>query len=106
MENVKRKKKKEREREKRHTTLGVEEHKGLVEGEGVVIRRSVRVVMTRHGLDDEGNETGEEASHQNRSDRPDEDLTADNDATQIHILFLLLLSRSQQPALLCLVQWP
>ena len=75
-----------------------------MEGEGVVIRRSVRAVMTGHGLDDEGNETDEEASDENRSDGPEEDLTADNDAAEIDILFLLLLSRSQEPALLSLVE--
>lgn len=65
------------------------------------------MVVTRYDLDDESDEPSQEGRYQKRPNRPDKDLTAHNDATQIHILrLLLLLARSQKPALLGLVQRP
>lgn len=102
-----RKKVRELKEVKGHTSLGVEEHEGLVECESVVIRRRVRVFVAGNSLDDEGYESGEERRDEQCSDRPYEDLAADNDATQIHVLLLLLLPRrTQKPALLGLVQRP
>ena len=90
-----------------HTSLGVEEHEGLVKSESVVIRRSVVVLMARDSLDDESDKTSEESRDEQGANCPNEDLTADDDAAQIHILLLLLLPRwSQKPALLGLIQRP
>ena len=90
-----------------HTALGVEEHESLVEGESVVVGRAGLVVVAGDGLDDEGYEAGEEGGDDEGSDRPEEDLAADDDAAEVHVLLLLLgLAGSQQPALLCLVQLP
>lgn len=48
-------------------------------------------MVAGHGFDDEGDESRQEARYQKRPHHPDEDLTADNDAPQIHVLLLLLL---------------
>lgn len=62
--------------------------------------------MARHRLDYQSDESGDKAAGYDRSDRPNEDLAADNDASEINVLLLLLLPRPQQPALLRLVQRP
>lgn len=78
-----------------------------MEGEGVVVGGRVFVVVAGDGFDDEGDEAGEDGGDEDCADGPDEDLAADDDATQIHVLLLLLLLRgTQQPALLRLVQRP
>lgn len=64
-------------------------------------------MVTRHCLDDEGDEARQKGGDQERPDCPHKDLTADNDASQIHILLLLLLPGGpQQPALLRFIQRP
>lgn len=77
-----------------------------MQGLGVVVGRRRRVVVARHRLYDEGDEAGDEAAGDDRSDRPNEDLAADDDASEIHVLLLLLLAWAEQPALLRLVQRP
>lgn len=97
---------KEQRRVRKVTSLAVEEHEGLVEGEGVVVRGWMGMVVAWHHLDDEGDEAGQEGRDKQSAHRPDEDLAADDDAAQIHVLLLLLLAGAQQPALLGLVQRP
>lgn len=77
------------------TSLGVEEHEGLVEGEGVIVRGIMGMVVPRHRLHDEGDEPGQKGRDEQRADCPDKDLAADDDAAQIHVLLLLLLARAQ-----------
>lgn len=86
--------------------MAVEEHESLVEGEGVVVRGGMGMVVARHHLDDEGDEAGQEGRDEQSAHRPDKDLAADDDAAQIHVLLLLLLAGAQQPALLGLVERP
>lgn len=76
-----------------------------MKGNGVIIRRRVLMVMSRDSLNDKGNEASNESREEKGSNGPDEDLAAHNDATQIHVLLLLLFGGSEEPALLCLVQW-
>ena len=50
-------------RERIITSLCVEEHEGLMEGKGVVIRSGVRVAVTaRHVLGDDDNEDQKDAN--------------------------------------------
>ena len=86
------------------TFLGVEEEEGLVEGDGVVILRRRRRVVTWHGLDDEGHESSNEESGEKASQDVAEELAAADHASKVHILLLLLLGRAQEPALLSLLQ--
>lgn len=98
-----------RRKEGVRTSLGIEEHEGLVEGERVVVGRGAGRVVARHRLDDEGDETGEEAASDDGADGPEEELAADDNASEIDILLLLLplVARPrQEPALLRLVQLP
>ncbi|GMN55571.1 hypothetical protein TIFTF001_024698 [Ficus carica] len=63
------------------------------------------MIVARDGLDDEGYEAGKEGGGDKSFDGPHENLPADDDAAQIHVLlFLLLLGGTQQPTLLRLVQ--
>jgi len=88
------------------TSLGVEEHQGLVKGERVVVGRRVFVVVARDRVHDKRDESGEECGEENRAHGPYEDLAADDDAAEIHVLLLLLFAGSQEPTLLRLVQGP
>lgn len=88
------------------TFLGVEEHECLVEGKSVVIRGRMGMSVAWYGLDNEGYEASQEGRDEKCADSPDEDLAADDDAAQIHVLLLLLLAGTQQPALLGLIEWP
>lgn len=75
--------------------------------ESIVIWRRVRVFVAWNSLDDECYESSKERRDEQCSNSPYKDLAADNDATQIHILLLLLLPRrTQKPALLGFVQRP
>jgi len=63
--------------------------------------------MARDKLDNQSDKSDEQSGGEDSTNGPDEDLTADNNATEIHILLLLLLlGWAQQPALLCLIQLP
>ncbi|MFS7919159.1 hypothetical protein Hanom_Chr03g00209531 [Helianthus anomalus] len=86
------------------TFLGIEEHESFVEGNCVIIGWRRAFVMPRHILHYDRNNPHDEGGCKNRPHRPDKDLTADDDATQIHIPLLLLFSGTQQPALLRLIQ--
>ncbi|URE02638.1 hypothetical protein MUK42_29279 [Musa troglodytarum] len=66
-------------------------------------------MMVGDGLDDEGDQAGERRSGDDGANGPQEDLAADDEATQIHVLLLLLAlvpGPSEEPALLSLVQLP
>lgn len=75
-----------------------------MEGECVVVRRRMLVVVARHSLDDQGDKSSEQSGGDNSTDGPDEDLAADDYTAEIDILFLLLLGRTKKPALLRLVE--
>ncbi|KAK8608594.1 hypothetical protein V6N13_024013 [Hibiscus sabdariffa] len=86
-------------------TLSIEEHERLVKCESVVIGWRLAVVMTWNRFHDQGDESGEKAGDEQGPDRPNKDLAADNDASEIDVpLLLLLLAGAKQPALLRLVQ--
>lgn len=88
------------------TSLGIEEHEGLAEGERVVVGRRMFVVVARDGVHNKRDESGKECGEENRADGPYEDLAADDDAAEIHVLLLLLFAGTQEPTLLRLVQGP
>lgn len=88
------------------TFLGIEEHESLIQRNSIIIRRRRAVVVAGDGLDNKCDKPNEETGGQNGPHRPKKDLAADDDATQIHVLLLLLLAWAQQPALLRLVQRP
>ena len=73
---------------------------------GIVIRRRVLMMVTRHGLHNECHEPSKESREQERPNGPHEYLAANNDASQIHVLLLLLLAGTKEPALLSLVEGP
>ncbi|KAJ0521849.1 hypothetical protein HanIR_Chr10g0475731 [Helianthus annuus] len=64
------------------------------------------LMMPRNSLNKQHNKPSNKPSSKQQSNRPNKDLTADNNTPKIHILLLLLFSRTQQPTLLRLIQPP
>lgn len=91
------------------TSLRVEEHERLVEGERVVVRGRAGPVVAGDGLDDEGDEPGQHGGGDDGADGPKKELAANDEAPQVHVLVLLrplVPGRGEEPALLRLIQLP
>lgn len=89
----------------RLTLLGIEEEESFVESLSVVVwRRRVGLVLGP-GFDDDGGQCNHHESYHQRPEGVLHGLVTAHDATQVYIFLLLVaLMRTQQPALLGLVQ--
>ena len=96
-------------REKRNwerlTLLGIEEEEGFVESKSVIVWRRRMGLVLGQGFDNDDGQCNHKERNNKRPDGILQGLVAAHDAPQVHIfLFAVALMRTQQPALLGLIQ--
>lgn len=86
------------------TFLGIKEEEGFVEGKSVIIRRRRRRLMLWNGFDNDDRKCNHHGSYDKWPNTPFQNLAAAYYATQVHVLGILHIRRSQKPASLCIIQ--